>query len=70
MNAALLSVRRLYRLFWRGVLQNLDLLGIWWVLIVAQPLVPSEHWLSRPDLIPWLCLSLSAAAFFPNKDRP
>jgi len=62
------ALRRLARLLWRGASQNLDLLGIWWVLIVAQPLVAANHWLAREDLIPWLCLSLSAAAFL--RGRP
>ena len=45
----------------RGVLNNLDLL-IWWVLLIAiQPLISVEHLLARPDLVPWLMFGLAGA---------
>ena len=41
--------------------RNADLVLLFLVLAAAQPLIPAGHPLTRPDLTPWLMLSLSAA---------
>lgn len=41
--------------------RNADLVLLFLVLAAAQPLVPAGHPLTRPDLTPWLMLSLSLA---------
>lgn len=41
---------------------NADLVGLLWALVATQSLVPPGHFLARPDLAPWLTLSLSIAA--------
>lgn len=47
----------------RGLLRaHRDLLGWWWLLVLAQPLVPSDHLLGRDDLLPWLLLAVAGAA--------
>jgi hypothetical protein len=56
-------MRRLVRLAARAVRQNLDLFGVWWALVIAQPLVPADHWLGRADLAPWAMLALAIATF-------
>ena len=45
----------------RGVQSNMDLLILWILLIAIQPLVPVEHLLARPDLVPWLMFCLAGA---------
>ena len=45
----------------RGVQGNMDLLILWILLIAIQPLVPVEHLLARPDLVPWLMFCLAGA---------
>ena len=45
----------------RGVLNNLDLLILWVLLIAIQPLISVEHLLARPDLVPWLMFGLAGA---------
>lgn len=39
-----------------------DLLVWWWLLVMAQALVPPDHLLGRADLLPWLMLTLAGAA--------
>lgn len=43
----------------RWIGENLDLLGIWWLMAAAQPLVPDGHLLARSDLAPWFALALT-----------
>ena len=45
----------------RGVQGNMDLLVLWILLMAVQPLVPVEHLLARPDLVPWLMFCLAGA---------
>lgn len=45
--------------FWR----DLPLIGLAWALLAVQPLVPLGHPLARPDLVPWMALTLTIAAF-------
>lgn len=56
--------RRLQVSLSRTFSRNSDLLALWGVLLVAQSYVPVTHFLGRADLVPWMMLTLSAAAFF------
>lgn len=54
-------IRRVRRAVASGLAANLDLTGLWLAAVVAWPLVPTGHALARPDLLPWLIGTLSAA---------
>lgn len=41
--------------------QNIGLVALFWVMVVAQALVPVGHMLGRADLLPWIMATLSAA---------
>ena len=55
-------IRRLFGIMGRRFRENLDLIFVWAALVVAQPLVPADHFLARDDLVPWLMLTLSVVA--------
>lgn len=40
---------------------SLDLLGLWWALLLVQPFVPRDAVLARADLAPWGMLTLGLA---------
>lgn len=39
--------------------RNIDLIGLWLALLIAQQLVPPTNPLARNDLLPWLALAMS-----------
>jgi hypothetical protein len=45
-----------------GLRDQVDLVGLLWTLVAIQSLMPPGSFLARPDLSPWLTLSLSLAA--------
>lgn len=46
----------------RLVERNLDLIGLWLALVLAQHFVPVGHLLARDDLLPWMAVALSGVA--------
>ena len=54
-------IRRIQRALGAGLAANLDLLLLWLAAVVAWPLVPEGTALARPDLAPWMILTLAAA---------
>jgi hypothetical protein len=55
-------MRRLFGILARRIRENLDLIILWVGLVVAQPLIPVDHYLARDDLTAWLMLTLSLTA--------
>ena len=51
----------------RGVAVNSDLIGVWFLLLIGQHMVPPTHFLARDDLIPWMVLTLSIVGFLRAK---
>lgn len=47
----------------RLVKQNADLIGLWFVLLLAQHFVPVGNVLAREDLLPWMGIALSGVAY-------
>lgn len=46
----------------RAVDRNLDLLGLWFVMLLGQHFVPVGNLMARNDLLPWTMVALSAVA--------
>lgn len=46
----------------RAIGRNLDLLGLWFVMLLLQHFVPVGNILARNDLLPWTAVALSAVA--------
>jgi len=42
--------------------RNIDLIGLWFALLLAQQLVPPTNPLARDDLLPWLAVAMSGVA--------
>lgn len=56
-------MRRIQASIQRALSQNADLLGWWLVLLVYQHMLPPTDPMARDDLLPWMMLTLSGAAF-------
>ena len=47
-------LRALAKILVEALRTNRDLGLFWWATVVLQPVLPNGHFLSRPDLVPWM----------------
>ena len=56
-------IKRIFTAFATWFWRDLPLIALGWLLLAIQPVVPLGHPLARPDLVPWVTLALTVAAF-------